>query len=56
MYFLYAINIDRQTRLLNVVGQIAMVLGDKKKLIFFSNSLSRDVVEAKSFVLQALES
>jgi len=32
MYFLHAINSDRQTRLLNVLGQIAMILGDKKKL------------------------
>jgi len=32
MYFLHAINSDRQTRLLNVLGQIAMILGDKKNL------------------------
>jgi len=32
MYFLHAINSDRQTRLLNVLGQIAMILGDKKIL------------------------
>ena len=31
IYFLHAINSDRQTRLLNVLGQIAMILGDKKK-------------------------
>jgi len=31
MYFLHAINSDHQTRLLNVLGQIAMILGDKKK-------------------------
>ena len=31
MYFLHAINSDRQTRLLNVLGQIAMIRGDKKK-------------------------
>jgi len=31
MYFLHAINSDRQTRLLNVLGQIAMILGDKEK-------------------------
>jgi len=31
MYFLHAINSDRQTRLLKVFGQIAMILGDKKK-------------------------
>jgi len=32
MYFLHAINSDhRQTRLLNVLGQIAMILGDIKK-------------------------
>jgi len=30
MYFLHAINSDRQTRLLNVLGQIAMILGGKK--------------------------
>jgi len=33
MYFLHAINSDRQTRLLNVLGQIAMILGDKKKFL-----------------------
>jgi len=33
MYFLHAINSDRQTRLLNVRGQIAMILGDKKKCV-----------------------
>jgi len=32
MYFLHAINSDRQTRLLNVLGQIAMILGDKKSI------------------------
>jgi len=32
MYFLHAINSDRQTRLLNVLGQIAMILGDKKNV------------------------
>jgi len=31
MYFLHAINTDRQTPLLIVLGQIAMILGDKKK-------------------------
>ena len=31
MCFLHAINSDRQTRLLNVLGQIAMILGDKRK-------------------------
>jgi hypothetical protein len=32
MYFLHGINSDSPTRLLNVLGQIAMILGDKKKL------------------------
>ena len=32
MYFLHAINSGRQTRLLNVLGQIAMILGDRKNL------------------------
>jgi len=32
MYFLHAINSDRQTRMLNVLGQIAMILGDNKIL------------------------
>jgi len=36
MYFLHAINSDRQTRLLNVLGQIAMILGDKKKIYPFA--------------------
>jgi len=31
MYFLHAIYSERQTRLLNVLGEIAMILGDKKK-------------------------
>jgi len=35
MYFLHAINSDHQTRLLNVLGQIAMILGDKKKLVIY---------------------
>jgi len=30
MYFLHAIYSERQTRLLNVLGQIGMILGDKK--------------------------
>ena len=33
MYLLHAINSDRQTRLLNVLGQIAMTLGDKKEYV-----------------------
>ena len=33
MYFLHAINSDCQTRLLNVLGQIAVILRDKKKLL-----------------------
>ena len=33
MYILHAINSDRQTRLLNVLGHIAMILGDKRKLL-----------------------
>jgi len=33
MYFLHAINSDRQTRLLNVLGQFAMILGDKKNRV-----------------------
>jgi len=32
MYFLHAINSDRQTRFLNVLGQIAMILGDKNNI------------------------
>jgi len=34
MYFLHHINSDRQTRLLNVLGQIAMILGDIKKCLY----------------------
>ena len=30
MHFLHVINTGRQKRLLNVFGQIAMILGDKK--------------------------
>jgi len=32
-YLLHAINSDRQTRLLNDLGQTAMILGDKKSLV-----------------------
>jgi len=32
MYFLYVVNSNRQTRLLNVLGQIARILGDKKNM------------------------
>jgi len=34
MYFLHAISSDRQSGLLNVLGQIAMILGDKNKLLY----------------------
>ena len=37
MYFLHAINGDSQTRLLNVLGQIVMILGDLKKNLNFTN-------------------
>jgi len=40
MYFLHAINSDRQTRLLNVLGHIAMILGDKKKSWLITEILS----------------
>jgi hypothetical protein len=33
MYFLHVINSDRQTRLLNALRQIAMILGDLKKMV-----------------------
>jgi len=36
MYFLHAINSDRQKRLPNVLGQIAMILRDKKKSDYVS--------------------
>ena len=36
MYFLHAINSDRETRLLNVLGQIAMILGDKKNSLLMN--------------------
>jgi len=35
MYYLHTINSDRQTRLLNVLGQIVMMLGDKRN--YFKN-------------------
>jgi len=48
MYFLHAINSDRQTRLLNVLGQIAMLLGDKKitriPTILDPNYPQRDII------------
>jgi len=40
MYFLHAIDSDRQTRLLNVLGQIAMILGDKRKILVGTKSVS----------------
>jgi len=43
MYFLHAISSDRKTRLLNVLGQIAKILGDKRNLItgvFYNKYLS----------------
>jgi len=40
MYFLHAINSDRQTRILNVLGQIAMILGDKKILSYLIRQIS----------------
>ena len=43
MYFLHAINSDSQTRLLNVLGQIAMVLGDKEKVCFCAAEFRRDL-------------
>ena len=36
MYFLHAINGDCQTRLLNVLGQIVMILRDKKTYVAMS--------------------
>jgi len=39
VFFLHAINSDRQTRLLNVLGQIAMILGDKKKLYYTTSGI-----------------
>ena len=36
MYFLHAINSDRKTRLLNDLGQIAMILGDKKIVLWIT--------------------
>jgi len=42
MYFLHAVNSERQTRLLNVLGQIAMILGDLKKTTFLPISMWKD--------------
>jgi len=39
MYFLHTVNGDLQKRLLNVLGQIAMILGDKK------NGVSKKVIK-----------
>ena len=41
MYLLHAINSDRQTRLLNVLGQIAMYWEAKNKLIQWSSHLTQ---------------
>jgi len=51
MYFLHAINSDRQTRLLNVLGQIAMILGDKN-LQPFSTMCVRNVHNDRTDGLQ----
>jgi len=42
MYFLHTINSDRQTRLLNVLGQIAMILGDKRSVLTKDCQVSTD--------------
>ena len=42
MYFLHAINSDRQTRLLNVLGQIAMILGGKKTVLIIITLAKHD--------------
>ena len=56
MYFLHAINSDRQTRLMNVLGQIAMILGDKKKLLIKHIFLSLEYFpEVRVCVLRNLE-
>jgi len=36
MRLLHAFNRDRQTRLLNVLGQIAMILGDSVSVLYHS--------------------
>ena len=41
MYFQHAINNDAQTRLLNVLGQIAMILGDKKNYLINGTILEK---------------
>ena len=44
MYFLHAINSDRQTRLLYVVGQIAMIQGDKEmQAIYVSTNFPQNI-------------
>jgi len=42
MYFLHIINNGRQTRLLNVLGQTAMILGDKKN--YFLADLKKAII------------
>jgi len=44
MHFLHAINSDRQTRLLNVLGQIAMILGDNLLLLLLLLLLSSSLL------------
>ena len=48
MYFLHAINSDRQTRLLNVLGQIAMILENKKSWLITEINMLRCTVSKKS--------
>jgi len=55
MYFLHAINSDRQTRLLNVLGQIAMILGDKKKVLNYSLNSSIKSSQEKQHVIHERE-
>ena len=63
MYFLHAIKRDRQTRVLNVFGQIAMTLGDKKIINFMplwakeyscmrTTSIENPYIKNKNFLLQ----
>jgi len=53
MYFLHAINSDRQTRLLNVLGQIAMILGGKK-ITHYAMETSGDGLQLQSFYISVL--
>jgi len=54
MYFLHAINSGRQTRLLNVLGQIAMIMGDLKKSLGFVKFQDHAMPDIENFTVYGI--